>query len=116
MNDGLVEKFNNQTFTQGLAVLKIKYHNLKILIVQHVPIQEKVKKIDVSRMRNGFIVVTLTSVDLPDIFKSGVKVNEEYENVIYCENFKVSAFKNVIDNLFEFRQNFKDKILMLSNY
>ena len=27
MNDELVEKINNQTFTQGSAILKIKYYN-----------------------------------------------------------------------------------------
>ena len=45
MNDELVEKFNNQTFTQGSAVLKIKYYNPRDLIVQHVPIKEKEKKL-----------------------------------------------------------------------
>ena len=33
MNDELVQKFNNQTFTQGSAILKIKYYNPKNLIV-----------------------------------------------------------------------------------
>ena len=46
MNDELVEKFNNQTFTQGSAILKIKYFNPKNLIVQHLPVKEKVKKIE----------------------------------------------------------------------
>ena len=47
MNDELVEKFNNQTFTQGSAILKIKYYNPKNLIVQHLPVEEKVKKIEI---------------------------------------------------------------------
>ena len=29
MNNDLVEKLNNQTFTQGSAILKIKYYNPK---------------------------------------------------------------------------------------
>ena len=41
MNDELVERFNNQTFTQGSAILKIKYYNPKDLIVQHLPVKEK---------------------------------------------------------------------------
>ena len=45
MNGELVEKFNNQTFTQGSAILKIKYYNPKNLIVQHLPVKEKVEKI-----------------------------------------------------------------------
>ena len=45
MNDGLVGKFNNQTFTQGSAILKNKYYNPKNLIVQHLPVNEKEKKL-----------------------------------------------------------------------
>ena len=44
INDELVEKFNIQTFTQGSAILKVKYYNPKNLIVQHFPVKEKVKK------------------------------------------------------------------------
>ena len=39
MNDELVEKFNNQTFSQGSAILKIKFNNPKSLIVQHLPVK-----------------------------------------------------------------------------
>ena len=39
MNDELVEKFNNQTFNQGSAILKIKYYNPKNLVVQHFPLK-----------------------------------------------------------------------------
>ena len=53
MNEELVEKFNNQTFTQTSAILKIKYYNPKNLIVQHLPVQEKEKKNEINRMRNG---------------------------------------------------------------
>ena len=52
MNNELVEKFNNQTFTQWSAILKIKYYNLKNLFVQHIPIKEKETKIEINRMRN----------------------------------------------------------------
>ena len=41
MNDELVEKFNIQTFTQGSAILKIKYYNPKNLIVQHLPVKRE---------------------------------------------------------------------------
>ena len=53
MNNELVEKFNNQTFNQGSAILKIKYYNPKNLVVQHIPVKEKEKKIEINRMRNG---------------------------------------------------------------
>ena len=55
MINELVEKFNNQTFTEGGAFLKIKYYNPKNLIVQHIPIKERVKKMEINRMRNGYI-------------------------------------------------------------
>ena len=45
MNEELVEKFNNQTFTQGSAILKIKYYNPKNLIVQHLPTKKKKRKL-----------------------------------------------------------------------
>ena len=45
MNDELVEKFINQTFTRGSVILKIKYYNPRDLIVQHFPIKERVKKL-----------------------------------------------------------------------
>ena len=44
MNNELVKNFNNQAFSQGSAILKIKYYNPKDLIVQHLPVKEKQKK------------------------------------------------------------------------
>ena len=46
MNDEFVEKFNTGVFNQGSAILKIKYYNPKNLIVQHLPVEERVKKIE----------------------------------------------------------------------
>ena len=60
-------------------------------------------------MRNGFIVDVLTSVDIQEIVKIGGKVVERYEGVFYRENFEVTPFKKVIDNLFELRQKYKDE-------
>ena len=109
MNDELVNKFNNQTFNKGSAILKIKYYNPRDLVVQHLPIKEKEKKIEINRMRNGYIIDTLTSVDIQEIVKIGGKVIEIYEGVIYRENFKVSPFRKVIDILFKLRQKYKDE-------
>ena len=109
MNNELVEKFINQTFTQGSAILKIKYYNPKNLIVQHLPIKERVNKTEINRMRNGYIIDTLTSVDIQEIVKIGGKVIEIYEGVIYRENFKVSPLRKVIDILFKLRQKYKDE-------
>ena len=109
MNKILVHRFNNQNFTQGSAILKIKYYNPKNLIVQHLPVKEKEKKIEINRMRIGYIIDTLTSVDIQEIVKIGGKVVEIYEGVIYRENFKVSPFRKVIDILFKLRQKYKDE-------
>ena len=104
-----LKKFNNKTFTQGSAILKIKYYLPKNLIVQHIPVKERVKKMDINRMRNGYIVDTLTSVDIQEIVKIGGKVIQIYEGVLYRENFKISPFKKVIDELFELRQKYKNE-------
>ena len=41
MNDELVEKFNTNNFTQGSAIIKIRYSNPKNLIVQYLPVEER---------------------------------------------------------------------------
>ena len=109
MNNELVEKINNQTFTQGSAFLKIKNYNPKKLIVQHVPVKEKEKKIEINRMRNGYITQVLISVDIQENVKSGGRVNENYEGVVYKENFKTNPFEKVISKLFASRQKYKEE-------
>ena len=109
LKDELVEKFNNQTFTQGSALLKIKYYNPKNLIVQLLPVKEKENKIDFNRMRNGYITQVLTSVDIQELVKIVGRVIEIYEGVIYRENFKINPFGKVINNLFALRQKYKDE-------
>ena len=86
MNDVYLEAFNNKTFNQDgdeSAILTIKYYNPPDLIFQHLPIKEKVKKIKVNRMRIGYIIETLTSVDIQEIVKISGKVVKIYEGVIY---------------------------------
>ena len=112
MNDVYVEAFNNQTFNEDgneSAILTIKYYNPSNLIFQHLPVKEKIKKVEVNRMRNGYIIDTLTSVDIQEIVKVGAKVIEIYEGVIYRENFKISPFRKVIEKLFALRQKYKDE-------
>ena len=87
----------------------MKYYNPKKLIVQHLPVKEREKKMEINRMPNGYNVNTLTSVDIQKIVKTGGKVIAIYEGVIYRENFKASPFKKVIDKLFDLRQNYTDE-------
>ena len=106
-NDVYVEAFNVKIFNQNgneSAILTIKYYNPPGLIFQHLPVKEKVKKIEVNRMRNGYIIDTLTSVDIQEIVKIGGKVVEIYEGVIYREDFKISPFSKVIEKFFALRQ------------
>ena len=113
MNNVYVEAFNNQTFNQDgdqSAILRIKYHNPPNLIFQHLPVKEKVKNVEVNRMRNGYIIDTLASVDICEIVKIGGGVIEIYEGVIYRENFKISPFRKVIEKLFALRQKYKDEL------
>ena len=58
-------------------------------------------------MRNGYVIDTLTSVDIQEIVKVGGKVIEIYEGVIYRENLKISPFGKVIVKLFAWRQKYK---------
>ena len=71
MNDDLVEKFNNGNFNQGSAFLKIKYYNPRDFIVQHLPVKEKEKKIEINHVRNGYIIDHL--LIYKKLLKSGVK-------------------------------------------
>ena len=109
MNKEFVEKFNTGMFTQGSAALRIKYYNPKNVIVQHLPVKEREKKTEINCMRNGYIIDHLTSVDIRENIKIGGKVIENYEGVIYRENFKVSPFRKDIDKLFALRQKHKDE-------
>ena len=70
--------------------------------------ERKGQKKEVDRMRNGYIIDTLTSVDLCEIANLRGKVIEIYEGVIYRENLKISPFRKVIEKLFALRQK-KDK-------
>ena len=66
MNDVYIKSFNDQTFNQDgdeSAILKIKFYDPPTVIFQHPPVKEKVKN-RVIRMRNGYIIDTLTSVDI----------------------------------------------------
>ena len=115
-NDELVKKFITGNFNQGSAILKIKYCNAGDLIVQDIPVKEKEKKIEINRMRNGYIIDYLTSVDIQEIIKIGGRVIEIYEGVIYREKFKVSPIRNVIDKFLHWDRNIKMKEMMLCIY
>ena len=74
MNDIYVEAFDIKTFNQdGIesGLFTIKFYNPSNLIFQHLPVKGKVKKIEINRMRNGYLIDTLTSSDFCEIVKMG---------------------------------------------
>ena len=67
MNDLFVNDINIQKFNQDgneSAILNKIYYNPRNILLQHLPVKEKVKNIEVNRLRNGYIIDTLTSVDI----------------------------------------------------
>ena len=46
MNDELVRKFNTGNFNQVSAILRTKYYNPKNLILQHLPVKRKKRKLE----------------------------------------------------------------------
>ena len=56
-----------------------------------------------------YIIDTLTSVDIQETVKTGGKVIEVYEGVIYRGNFKISPFRKVIEKLFALGQKYKNE-------
>ena len=60
-------------------------------------------------MRKGYILDTITTVDICETVKIEGKVIEVYESVIYREIFRVSPTRNVKDKLFALGQKYKDE-------
>ena len=83
----LVDEFNQQSIKWS-AILKNVYFNPQDIFFQYIPNREEDKrKEEVNRLRNGFLVDTLTSVVNWKVVKIGGKVVEACEVVIYRENF-----------------------------
>ena len=107
-----MDAFNNQTFNQDgneSAILKLKYYSPPNLNFQHLPVKEKVRKIEVNRKINGYFIDTLTSNDIHEIVKKGGNIIETNEGVFYRENFKISPFRKVIEKIIASRKSYKDE-------
>ena len=108
MKKTYVDALNNQIFYEDgneSAILRIKYYNRPDLIFHYLQVKVKIKNIEVNRMRNGYIIDALTSVDICEIIETGGTVIETYENVVFRENFKISPFRKVTEKVFALRQN-----------
>ena len=64
---------------------------------------------EVNRMRNGYIIDVLTSMDIQEIVKMRRKVIEIFESVIYREHFKISPVRKTTEKLFTLKQKYKDE-------
>ena len=53
------------------------------LTFQHLPVKEKVGEVEINQMRNGWIIDTLTSVDIRETVKTWRKLIEIYEGSIF---------------------------------
>ena len=92
-------------FNQGgneCATLKTNYNNPADLILQHLPVKEKVKNIEVIRIRNGYTIDTLACVDIQEIVKIGEKVIEFYED-LFIKKLQNVTFKKIMEKLFSLR-------------
>ena len=88
INNLYAKAFSDQTSNQDgneNSFSKIKYYNPPNLLFQHLPVKGKVKNIELNRMRNGFIINTLLSIDTQKIAKIGGKVIQIYENVFFIK-------------------------------
>ena len=113
MNDEIVEKFKTLSFTQGSAILNVFFYNPSDLKFQHLAVREKIKNTELDRMKSGYIVDTLPSVDKPEGIKLGSKVKKNYEGVICKENFTTVSFKKVIKLIFNLGQKNEEKVMIL---
>ena len=112
MKNVYVEAFNIQTYKPDVnesAILKLKNCKPPDLLFHYLPVTGKVKNIEVSCMRNGYMIDTLTSVDIQEIVKKGGKMIRIYEGAIYQENFKTSSFGKFIEKLFALREKYEDE-------
>ena len=74
--------------------------------------KEEFKIIEVNRIRNGYIIDTLTSVDIEEVVKTGGDVIQLYEGVIHRRNFKISTFRKVKGNCLLQDKNIKTRVII----
>ena len=83
---------NTKDLASNSGILKIKYVNPENIIVQHVPVKEKVEKQKVNSSRSGFLTNTSTSVDVLEIVRIGNTVIEIFGEVSLERIFNFAPF------------------------
>ena len=82
------------------------YYNTSDIIFQQLPIWEKIKKTEINGMKTGFIIDTITSVNIQEFVKlrgNVIDMKVMYAGIIWKGSFKASAFRNVIEFFFNSR-------------
>ena len=106
MIDESVRKFITQTITQGKVFLNVLYYNPSDLIFQHLPVRWKNK---ITKIKNGYFLDTLTSVDIQEFVKLRCRVIKINEGVIFEENFITTLYRKFIETLFSERLKNEDE-------
>ena len=111
MNDifvfDFVIKTNNQDVNDS-AILKIKILQSTKSYTSISSCERKGEKIEVHRMRYGYNIGILTSVDIQEIVRIGGKLIEIFEGVIYKKIFKISPFEKRWRKIVAFRQKYEN--------
>ena len=111
MNDIYVKTFNNLSFNEdGIenAISGIKYYNPPRLIFQPLPVKEKVKK---QRLIGWEMVIYRYSNKCGHSWNcwSRWKSDRSLRKCFFCESFKLSPLRKVIEKLFPLGQKYKDE-------
>ena len=69
-------RIENQTFTQGNAILKLLEYKPSEFLFQHLTVKEKVEKTEVKRMRTSYGVDNSFSVEIQENVKVGGEVSK----------------------------------------
>ena len=113
-SDAVGSLFNSGRWNElnRCAFLTVKYNNSENLVLQHLPVKEKIKKPyknsrleEITRMSIGVIIDTLTSVDIVEISKCGGVFLEVFEG-FFCQSLEYIPTEFVTD-MFEKRHVFK---------
>ena len=117
MSDAVCSLFNSgkRNELNRSAFLTVKYHNPENLVFQHLPVKEKIENSyknnrleEISRMRNGIILDTLTSIDVVEIIRCGGVILEVYEG-FFCHNLEYNPYTEFVTDMFQKTVFFKSQ-------
>ena len=117
MSDAVCTLFNSGRWNElnRSAFLTVKYHNPENLIFRHLLLKEKSENPyknnrleEINRMRNGVIVLILTSVDNVEVVKGDGVILEVFAG-FFRYNIENSPYTEFVTDMFEKRDFFKSQ-------